>query len=220
MLVVSNIDNSAISIETDFEKKPHLDVHLTPGQVLLPGGADQSDDKIQIPILFTPREIKSYSEVLTLDFNNLYKVDVLIKGEGIPLQLELKDPDQAYIDFGIISVGGDVTKTLPLINRSKKPVTFKLKPSDAAHFQKCGVTFNPDGEVTLKSREVLPVEVRFNPKTRLPNFNLDILLEVPPNEPRKLISLHGVSHGIELKLMDEVVAFGSVVKGSRLTKTL
>jgi len=64
------------------------------------------------------------------------------------------------------------------------------------------------------------VEVRFNPKTRLPNFNLDILLEVPPNEPRKLISLHGVSHGIELKLMDEVVAFGSVVKGSRLTKTL
>ena len=220
MLVVSNIDNSAISIETDFEKKPHCDVHLTPGQVLMPGGADQTDDKIQIPILFTPREIKSYSEVLTLDFNNLYKVDVHIKGEGIPLQLELKDPDQAFLDFGIISVGGDVTKTLPLINRSKKPVTFKLKPSDVTQFQKCGITFNPDGEVTLKSREVLPVEVRFNPKTRLPNFNLDILLEVPPNEPRKLISLHGVSHGIELKLMDEVVAFGSVVKGSRLTKTL
>lgn len=72
----------------------------------------------------------------------------------------------------------------------------------------------------MKPREVLPVEVRFNPKVRLPNFNLDIMLEVEPNEPRKLISLHGVSHGIELKLMDEVVAFGSVVKGSRLTKSL
>lgn len=46
------------------------------------------------------------------------------------------------------------------------------------------------------------------------------MLAVEPNEPRKLISLHGVSHGIELKLMDEVVAFGSVVKGSRLTKSL
>lgn len=66
----------------------------------------------------------------------------------------------------------------------------------------------------------MPVEVRFNPKARLPNFNLDIQLVVEPNEPRKLISLHGVSHGIELKLMDEVVAFGSVVKGSRLTKSL
>lgn len=30
-LVVTNIDSSAISIETDFEKKPHLDVLITPG---------------------------------------------------------------------------------------------------------------------------------------------------------------------------------------------
>jgi hydrocephalus-inducing protein len=65
---------------------------------------------------------------------------------------------------------------------------------------------------------VLPVEVRFNPKSRLPPFNLDVQLVVDPLEPRKLISLRGVSHGIELKLMDEVVAFGSVVRGSRLTK--
>jgi hydrocephalus-inducing protein len=72
--------------------------------------------------------------------------------------------------------------------------------------------------VTLKPREVLPVEVRFNPKVRLPNFNLEVMLSVEPNEPRKLISVHGVSHGIELKLMDEVLAFGSVVRGSRLSK--
>jgi len=79
---------------------------------------------------------------------------------------------------------------------------------------------SPSGDVTLKPRESLPVELRFNPKIRLPNFNHDLMLHVGVNEPRKLISLHGVSHGIELKLMDEVVAFGSVVKGSRLTKTL
>ena len=82
------------------------------------------------------------------------------------------------MDFGIVSVGGDVTKTVPLINRSKKPVTFKLRPSDVAQFQKCNVSFAPDGEVTLKPREVMPVEVRFNPKARLPNFNLDIQLVV------------------------------------------
>jgi hydrocephalus-inducing protein len=143
-----------------------------------------------------------------------------VKGEGIPLQLELVDQDQAFLDFGIISVGGDITKTVPLINRSKRPVTFKLKPSDAAHFQKSNVTFVPDGEVTLKPREVLPIEVRFNPKIRLQPFNLELLVVVEPNEPRKLLSLLGVSHGIELKLMDEVVAFGGVVKGSRLSKSL
>jgi hypothetical protein len=34
------------------------------------------------------------------------------------------------------------------------------------------------------------------------------------------MQIKGVSHGIELKLMDEVLAFGNVVKGSRLTKIL
>ena len=46
------------------------------------------------------------------------------------------------------------------------------------------------------------------------------MLDVEGNEPRKLVSLAGVSHGIEIKLMDEVVAFGSVVKGSRLSELL
>lgn len=81
---VSNIDSSAISVETDWVKKPHLDVLLTPGQVLMPESAE-AVEKLQIPIMFTPRDIKSYYEKFTLDFNNLYKVDVIVKGEGIPL---------------------------------------------------------------------------------------------------------------------------------------
>jgi hypothetical protein len=36
MLEITNMDNSAISIETNFEKKPYLDVQLSPGQVLMP----------------------------------------------------------------------------------------------------------------------------------------------------------------------------------------
>ena len=75
----------------------------------MPDSQGEAADKLEIPILFTPRDIKSYSEVVTFDFNKLYKVDVIVKGEGIPLQLELKDPDQAFLDFGIVSVGGDVT---------------------------------------------------------------------------------------------------------------
>ena len=50
---------------------------------------DTSASRLEIPIIFTPREIKAYNEKITFDFNNLYKVDVFIKGEGIPLQLEL-----------------------------------------------------------------------------------------------------------------------------------
>jgi hydrocephalus-inducing protein len=74
--------------------------------------------------------------------------------------------------------------------------------------------------LTLKPKEIVAIEVRYNPKNRMPNFNLDILLNIKDNEAKQLLQVLGVSHGIELKLMDEVLAFGSVVKGSRLTKYL
>ena len=84
----------------------------------------QNQEKLEVPIIFTPTEIKKYQETITFDFNNLYKIDVVLTGEGIPMQLELYDPDQAFLDFGIVSVGADVTKSIPLINKSKKPVSF------------------------------------------------------------------------------------------------
>lgn len=39
-------------------------------------------------------------------------------------------------------------------------------------------------------------------------------------DAKKLFTLRGVAHGIELKIMDEVLSFGQVVKDSRLTKSL
>lgn len=123
VLEIINLDNSAIAVETIFEKKPYLDVQLAPGQVLVPS-TKEAPIKLEIPIIFTPRENKKYQEVISFEFNNLYTIDVTITGEGIPMQLELVDPDQAIVDFGVVSVGGDVTRTIPLINKSKKPVTF------------------------------------------------------------------------------------------------
>ncbi len=71
----------------------------------------------------------------------------------------------------------------------------------------------------MKPKESYPVEVRFRPKTRLPPFEHDIMLKIQGiDEPRKFLTVAGVAHGIELKLMDEVAAFGNVVVGSRLTK--
>lgn len=35
ILEITNFDNSAISVETNYERKPYLDVQLAPGQVLV-----------------------------------------------------------------------------------------------------------------------------------------------------------------------------------------
>jgi len=52
------------------------------------------EDKIEIPITFMPRELRPYHEVVKLNFNNgLYFIDVVVQGVGIPLHLDLKDPD-------------------------------------------------------------------------------------------------------------------------------
>lgn len=73
----------------------------------------------------------------------------------------------------------------------------------------------------LKPKEVLNLDVIFRPKTRLPQFEHNIMLQIEGiDDPRKLLTVKGVAHGIELKAMDEVVSFGNVVKGSRLTKPL
>lgn len=219
VLELVNHDDSAISIETNFEKKPYLDVQLSPGEVLLPT-TKEKEEKLLIPIIFTPRDITKYHEVVALDFNGIYKIEVVIKGEGIPMSIELADPDQHIVDFGIVSKGSDMTKTVNLINKSRKPVQFCLRGAIPEDLVKNCLTINPCEEVTLKPKKVLPIEVRFNPNSRMPDFSHDILLDIKGNEARKLFTVNGVSHGIELKLMEEVVGFGSVIKGSRLTKQL
>lgn len=218
-LELINNDDSAISIETNFEKKPYLDVQLSPGEVLLPSTKDKKE-RLLIPIIFTPREIKKYNEVVTFDFNGIYKIDVVLKGEGITMVIELKDPDQHIVDFGIVSKGSDLTKTVELINKSRKQIQFSLTTKNPDDLQNNKITINPVEEVTLKSRKTLPIEVRFTPDSRMPNFSHEILLNIKGNETRKLFTVQGVSHGIELKLMEEVIGFGSVIKGSRLTKQL
>ena len=219
VLELVNNDNSAISIETNFETKPHLDVELSPGEVLLPTTKGK-EEKLLIPIIFTPREIQKYQEVIWFDFNGIYKVEIEIKGEGIPMNLELVNPEQHIVDFGIVAKGSDLTKTVNLINKSRKPITFTLTSENPEDLKKNWLSIIPSEESVLKPNKVLPIEVRLNPKARMPDFSHDILLDIKGNETRKLFTVQGVSHGIELKLMEEVVEFGSVVKGSRLTKQL
>jgi len=51
-----------------------------------------------------------YSERIALDINNgLHSIDIQIKGEGVPLNLNLENADQKLVDFGIQRIGNDVT---------------------------------------------------------------------------------------------------------------
>lgn len=135
----------------------------------------------------------------------------------------MKDPDHQTTDLGTVSVGGNASKVVPIINRSTKSVKFKIQPANQEAFNKLylSISTNDKNEITLKPKETLPIEIKFKPKIRLPNFEQDIMIHIDGiEEARKLFTLRGTAHGIELKIMDEVLSFGQVVKDSRLCKTL
>ena len=63
-----------------------------------------------------------YQETLTFDINSLNKIHVKIKGEGIPLKLEVEKTEDQNIDFGITKVGNEAHRTVTLVNHSKKKI--------------------------------------------------------------------------------------------------
>ncbi len=101
-LEMTNRDDSAISVETDFVKTAFLDFKLEQGQVLLPQNDKKAkQQKVRVPVVFTPRDFVKYDERLTLNINNLHSVEIQIKGEGVPLKLELEKSEDQNVDFGV-----------------------------------------------------------------------------------------------------------------------
>lgn len=225
-LEIKNKDNAAMSIETSFEKKPYLDFQLASGQVLLPVQYEKNTGKelniLKIPVVFTPREFQSYEEFVTLDINNLYKLDLKIQGEGIQFKLELERTEDQHIDFGILKVGQDITRTVSLINYSKKVININLDcGTQLQDLKKNYVSVFPIKEFTIQPREHKEIEIRFNPRARLHQFKEELYYKiVENNEVRKLLNINGSCHGIELKLMEENLGFGPVVINAKLTKML
>jgi hypothetical protein len=122
-----------MSIESLFKKTDYLDVKIPSGQVVLPleiaevknkKGVKERVEKnlLKIPIVFTPREYMRYDEDLIFDINGLNKIIVKVRGEGVPLKLELEKIEDQNIDFGVTKVGGEAHRSVTLINNSKKKI--------------------------------------------------------------------------------------------------
>ena len=222
ILEIINNDTSAMSIETLFEKTNYLDVQLAPGQVVLPTNKAR-DNTLKVPIIFTPREFRKYDEEVEFDVNGLYKIPIKVRGEGIPFKVELEKAEHSNIDFGVISVGSDVTRVVRLINHGKRAVTLNLDFNEQLEnlFQKYSVVVYPEKEFTLNPKEGADVEIRFNPTTRLHQFKYELYYQIVDNkETYKLSNITGCCHGIELKLHQDSVGFGSVVVNSKLTREI
>ena len=220
ILEIRNLDSSAMSIETLYERTNYLDVQLAPGQVILPS-TKPTENILKVPIVFIPREFAKYQETVEFDINGLHKIGVTIKGEGVPLKLELQRAEDTSVNFGVLKIGGDVTKSVRLMNYGKRAVRLNFDFNNQLEYlyEKYAVSVYPNKEFVLNARDGADIEIRFNPKTRLHQFKHELSYQIVENkEVHKLTNVIGCCHGIELKLLQDTVGFGSVVINSKLNR--
>lgn len=214
ILRVANNDlDEDISFDCLFEKKPHLEVQCA-ATVLRPGEA------VEVPVVFAPRDVRRYTDVIPFEVNGLYTVSVAITGEGTPLKVELVNPAQMQLNFGTLRVGQESTRTVHLVNRSKRVASFRLEEvleaGEGRLDERC-VSYYPARETILRPHEQTAIDVRFSPVARIPAFSEELLISLG-GEKKRLLTVSGACQGMDVKLETDSVTYGQVCEGSQLTK--
>ncbi len=124
--------------------------------------------------------------------------------------MELVNEEQSTLSFGAVRIGSKHTITVPIINRSKKAATVNFSKC-VKSLSKKFVSFVPNGQISMKPKESIDLEITFEPKSRIPQFSEELYIDVEGYQ-HTLLAINGQGHGIELKLENEIVTFASVVQ--------
>ena len=73
----------------------------------------------------------------------------------------------------------------------------------------------------INPRERYDLELSFRPTTRVSPFKAELFYKIIENqEKKKLLNVYTTAHGIEMKLMEDTVGFGTVVINSKISKSI
>jgi len=213
--VVNHDPAATLSLDCTFENTRTLSVECPP-RVMEPGHS------VDIPIRFTPRDIANFECPIPFLVNGSTKINVTFSGYGIPARLELANPTHSICGFGVVSEGEEQTKTVKLVNRSKRPIEFELFDNQymgRGTLEAKSVTYYPTTPTILEPREGIDLEIRYFPKKRMPSFSEDLMVRYAGNE-KVLLTISGSSSGMNVGFEQDTLPFGTVCTGSLLTKPL
>ena len=210
-LVVVNNDDRDISFDVDYRKSDHLTVDTT--TVLLSPGQKQ-----EIAIQFRPQKAMQYVDTVTFEINGLYTVPVGIKGEGVPVVVEVTNPRNEILQFGSIRAMESVMKSVKVVNHSKLPVTLSPQPA-LPYLTRHNVTMFPSHDMYLRPREATQLNLSFSPLKRLRPFSQEVVFNCLGLD-RKMFTVSGACLGVELRLSNDNIQFGGVVAGNAVTKSI
>ena len=87
----------------------------------------QPGAEAKVPLTFTPDAAERYSTVVPFQVNGLYVVNVSVKGEGVPLRVEMIDRPVSWdVPFGRLRATQSATREFKFVNRSRLPATIRL----------------------------------------------------------------------------------------------
>ncbi|XP_070194710.1 hydrocephalus-inducing protein homolog isoform X4 [Littorina saxatilis] len=214
-LKLTNKDRKAISVDCLYDPTAHLH-HNFEARVIAAG------ESVDIPFTFYPREARRYQERVTFEINGLSKQTVEFIGTGCDLKIEVADMKHKLVNLGSRFVGEVVKKYVPIVNNSPAAITFqlaftpsspKLQPPDVMSIAPAGpITLDPRGGTTK-------VEIVFKPKSRIPAFTEEVLLECA-GLSQPLFVLRGSCLGMQILLDTDAIPFGTVYQRSQTTRKL
>lgn len=213
VIKLTNYDVKEISYDLLYKESNIFDIQRGPS-VLAPG------ESADITVTFYPREAQKYHETLEFEINGLSTVHVDVAGEGVEFKVEHLNPDIRTVSFGAIRIGSTIQKQVKLVNKSIIPATFTLGPASILEvLQAHCASISSFGTLTLKPKGVLTLDLKFAPNRRIPFFSEDIMLEGPGVE-KTLFSVTGACQGVDVKLENDLLAFGPVCHRSSTVRKM
>jgi len=213
-LRLSNDDENEVYFDMPFEGNAFLSATAS-RTVLAPG------DEAEVTLVFSPPTADKFEVQLPFLVNGLSSVMVPLRGEGCELRLELADSSDQHVHFGSVHPQQQSSRSVSLINRSRKAVDISLvEAADALRSKAVSMALSGGAlDGTLRPRESTMLELRFQPSLRIRPFSEQLVLRVC-GLPRPILILDGACIAMDLKLEMDQLTFGQVVLNSRITRRL
>ena len=164
------------------------------------------------------RQPGPFSAKVPIEVNGLYTIYVHIRAHAVARSVALAGWPQGLVDLGAVRASKSAKQTLELSNRAILPAQVDFSPCAQRFASDFGVHIEP-ATLQLPARGKGAATVTFKPQARMAAFNepLQVLLS---GAEATLGCLAGAALGLEMQLGTDMLPFGTVVVGSKTTKTL
>ena len=128
-LRVVNNDQKALILDKDFEKNEFLSIKPILGESILPYN-NLKENILKIPVQLNLKKLGKFHQKVNFKVNQNHNIEILVKGEGVALDLELENPSDSLVDFGQQKIGQQIEREIKIFNNSKVQVNLNFDIQD------------------------------------------------------------------------------------------